>query len=103
MKGRPRVTFQDAIGMRWEVVKTKLGNYFWIILETYGAYDPDFNAIMILSEFSPREKFLTLAHEYIHYFLWHLPEYCVVKLDKWHDKLSVFVQHAPILSLPTAL
>src|SRR5438552_19067425 len=103
MKGRPQVIFQPIIGLRWVIIKTKRGNYFRVKREMYAGYEPDFNTIRILSEFSPREKFLSLAHEYVHYFLWQLPEYCVVKLDKWHDRLSEFVQHAPVLSLPTAL
>ena len=103
MKGRPRVTFQGVIGFRWVIVKTKLGNYFRVLYETYAAYDPDFNTIRILSEFSTREKFLSLAHEYIHFFIWQLPQSCVTKLDKWHDELSKFAQHIRILSLPTAM
>ena len=103
MKGRPRVTFQGVIGFRWVIVKTKLGNYFRVMYETYAAYDPDFNTIRILSEFSPREKFLSLAHEYVHYFIWLFPESCVTKLDKWHDKLSKFAQLAPGLRLHTAM
>ncbi len=103
MKGRPRVVFQRTLGGNWAIFRTKLGNYFQVWRELYAYYDADFNVIRILSEFSPREKFLSLAHEYVHYFLWQLPEYCVIKLDKWHDRLSEFVQHIPILSLPTAL
>src|SRR5439155_23960423 len=103
MRGRPRVTFQGLIAFRWVIVKTKLGNYFRVLYETYAAYDPDCNTIQILWEFSTREKFLALAHEYIHFFIWQLPQSCVTKLDKWHDELSKFAQHIRILSLPTAM
>jgi hypothetical protein len=85
------------------MLKTKAGNYFRVMRETCAAYDPDFNTVRILSEFTPREKFLSLAHEYVHFFIWQLPESCVTKIDKWHDRLSEFAQWAPALSLPTAL
>ncbi len=103
MKGSPQVTFQRVIGFRWVIIKTKLGNYFRVMYETYAAYDPDFNTVRILSEFSPREKFLSLAHEYVHFFIWQFPEYCATKIDKWHDKLSKFAQLAPVLRLHTAM
>ena len=70
--------------------------------ETYASYDPDANEIQIVSDFSPREKFVSLLHEMEHYLIHQLPEHLWRPLDDGLHKVTLLSQRIRLFSLPTA-